>query len=66
MCIRDRGVRVEKLSKENPGRGSEITGAAARLVDTTGMGSQYKVMAVSAPPVPRAGTDPKEEIYPFL
>lgn len=60
------GVRVEKLSKENPGRGSEITGAAARLVDTTGMGSQYKVMAVSAPPVPRAGTDPKEEIYPFL
>lgn len=59
-------VRVEKLAKQNPARAKEIEGAAARLIDPTSMGSQYKTMVVSAPPSQRAGTDPKEEIYPFL
>ncbi|WFD34030.1 hypothetical protein MCUN1_000858 [Malassezia cuniculi] len=59
-------VRVEKLTKENPERAAAIAAAAARLVDSTGMGTQYKFMAVSAPPAQRAGTDSTEEIYPFL
>ena len=59
-------VRIEKLAKQNPTRAKEIEGAAARLIDATSMGSQYKTMVVSAPPSQRAGTDPKEEIYPFL
>ena len=41
-------VRVEKLLKSaSPQRQSDITSATQRLIDLTGMGKQYKVMAVT-------------------
>ena len=60
-------LRVKKLVEDNPAdRTKDIEQAAARLVDATGMGTQYKVMCVSAERAEHAGEREPEEIYPFL
>ncbi|PKI84410.1 hypothetical protein MVES_001672 [Malassezia vespertilionis] len=61
------GMRVQKLVKDNDAsRKHVIEQAALRLVDSTGMGKQYEVMALSAPPAPNATTKIADEVYPFL
>ncbi|WFD30883.1 hypothetical protein MSPP1_001907 [Malassezia sp. CBS 17886] len=60
-------VRVHKLidGKEDE-RADAIKKAAARLVDQTSMGSQYKALCVTATGAPHAGAQAMEEVYPFL
>ncbi|WFD43321.1 hypothetical protein MPSI1_001982 [Malassezia psittaci] len=60
-------MRLKKLLEDNPpSRSKDIQQAAARLVDPTGMGEQYKVLCVSAERAEKAGERSPEEIYPFL
>ncbi|KAL6301350.1 S-adenosyl-L-methionine-dependent methyltransferase [Sparassis latifolia] len=58
-------VRVEALQKaaQSETRAKEIKEAAQRLVDLTGMGSQYKVMGLSGKTVQKV---PPEARWPFL
>lgn len=60
-------LRVKKLVEDNPpSRTKDIEQAASRLVDLTGMGTQYKVFCVSAGEAKHAGGYEPEEVYPFL
>ncbi|PWN92027.1 DUF185-domain-containing protein [Acaromyces ingoldii] len=68
------GPRVEALEKAaaNDERRADISSAAKRLVDPTGMGAQYKVLGVSseassggsAEAVAKA-KEPADKVYPF-
>ncbi|ORY91491.1 S-adenosyl-L-methionine-dependent methyltransferase [Leucosporidium creatinivorum] len=51
------------LRAATPERKKEIESAAKRLIDSTGMGSQYKVMAITPK---RTEGAPEEECFPFL
>lgn len=57
------GLRVNKLveSAADAERKRHIAQAAERLVCLTGMGKEYKVMAI----VPRGKSDSLEEVFPF-
>lgn len=51
------------LRAASPERKKEIESAAKRLIDSTGMGSQYKVMAITPK---KAEGAVREECFPFL
>lgn len=68
------GPRVEALEKAaaNDERRADISSAAKRLVDPTGMGAQYKVLGVSSEASPGGSAEavakakePADKVYPF-
>ena len=61
------GLRVKKLVEDNgPSRAKDIEQAASRLIDSTGMGTQYQVMCIEAAQASHAGERENQEVYPFL
>lgn len=60
--------RVEALTKnaKDKERQNEMQSAANRLVDPTGMGAQYKVMAITAEQTTQGEAKRKgNQVYPF-
>ncbi|KAH8100954.1 DUF185-domain-containing protein [Cristinia sonorae] len=61
--------RVQKLQQaaNDPERSKVIGSAAERLIDPTGMGSQYKVLGVSGYRAPDLSADERNQVdYPFI
>jgi hypothetical protein len=62
------GTRVATLKRAAalPERGAAFEKAAARLVDATGMGREYKVMGVTGGLGKGGGGDAEEGVWPFV
>jgi hypothetical protein len=61
------GARVAALQRAaaSPERTDALEKAAARLVDATGMGREYKVMGVTAHTIAGTGAT-EEDVWPFI